>query len=228
MARNLEPYRGFHVFMRALETLQRLHPTVHAVIVGGDEVSYGRAPKDAPNWRVMMLREVKLDASRWPVDWAWSGCRAHLGLVPAPSWLDSDSLHAHLMGRPVANTHDRHSAAARYRDLVDTAQAADAHFWQDALHGQIYLGDEQFAQTMQARAEPQRLEARTIPRAQRTRLTVCDWAMCLACCGGDRAQALHWGYTDGGMTMTELSRQSGISLSHVSRLIARVEKGAGG
>ncbi len=64
VARNLEPYRGFHVFMRALEQLQRQHLTVHAVIVGGDEVSYGRAPKDAPNWREKMLREVKLDATR--------------------------------------------------------------------------------------------------------------------------------------------------------------------
>jgi glycosyltransferase involved in cell wall biosynthesis len=64
VARNLEPYRGFHVFMRALEKLQRQHPTVHTVIVGGDEVSYGRAPRDAPNWREKMLREVKLDATR--------------------------------------------------------------------------------------------------------------------------------------------------------------------
>jgi putative transposase len=163
-----------------------------------------------------------------PVDWHWSSCRAHLGLVPTPAWQDSDGLHAHLIGRPVANGHDRQRAMARYRDLVGTAQATDAHFWQDALHGQIYLGDEQFAQTMQARAEPQRLQARTIPRAQRTRLTVCDWAECLARCGGDRAQALHWGYTAGGMTMTELARQSGFSLSHVSRLIARVETAAGG
>jgi hypothetical protein len=50
--------------MRALEKLQRQHPTVHAVIVGGDEVSYGRAPRDAPNWREKMLREVKLDGAR--------------------------------------------------------------------------------------------------------------------------------------------------------------------
>ena len=159
-----------------------------------------------------------------PVDWAWSSCRAHLGLVPTPAWLDSDGLHAHLIGRPLANRRDRQRAVARYRDLVSTAQAADAHFWQDAPHGQIYLGDEQFAHDMQARAEPRRLQARTIPRAQRTRPTACDWPECLARCGGDRARALHWGYTAGGMTMTELSRQTGISLSHVSRLIARAEK----
>jgi glycosyltransferase involved in cell wall biosynthesis len=49
VARNLEPYRGFHIFMRALERIQKQHKTCHALIVGGDDVSYGRRPNDAPN-----------------------------------------------------------------------------------------------------------------------------------------------------------------------------------
>jgi glycosyltransferase involved in cell wall biosynthesis len=64
VARNLEPYRGFHIFMRALEKLQRQHKTVHTVIVGGDDVSYGQQPKGAANWREKMLGEVKLDPTR--------------------------------------------------------------------------------------------------------------------------------------------------------------------
>lgn len=64
VARNLEPYRGFHVFMRALQQIQQRHPTAQTVIVGGDEVSYGRRPSDAPNWREKMQREVRLDATR--------------------------------------------------------------------------------------------------------------------------------------------------------------------
>ncbi len=64
VARNLEPYRGFHVFMRALEKIQKEHKTCHAVIVGGDDVSYGSKPKDAPNWREKMLSEVSLDPTR--------------------------------------------------------------------------------------------------------------------------------------------------------------------
>jgi glycosyltransferase involved in cell wall biosynthesis len=64
VARNLEPYRGFHVFMRALERIQKEHPTCHAVIVGGDDVSYGKRPTAAPSWREKMLREVKLDPLR--------------------------------------------------------------------------------------------------------------------------------------------------------------------
>lgn len=64
VARNLEPYRGFHIFMRALERIQAQHKTCHAVIVGGDDVSYGRRPIAALNWREKMLREVKLDPTR--------------------------------------------------------------------------------------------------------------------------------------------------------------------
>ncbi len=63
VARNLEPYRGFHVFMRCLPALLAAHPTCQVLIVGGDEVSYGRAPKNAKSWREALLREVNIDTS---------------------------------------------------------------------------------------------------------------------------------------------------------------------
>jgi len=66
VARNLEPYRGFHQFMRALPDIQKEHKTAHTVIVGGDGVSYGRKPEGAKHWRAKMLREVgaRLDPAR--------------------------------------------------------------------------------------------------------------------------------------------------------------------
>lgn len=68
VARNLEPYRGFHSFMRALPQIQQRHQTCHTVIVGGDDVSYGGRPKDPKykNWREKMLAEVgaRLDPTR--------------------------------------------------------------------------------------------------------------------------------------------------------------------
>ena len=36
----------------------------HALIVGGDDVSYGQRPKDARHWREKMQREVTLDPAR--------------------------------------------------------------------------------------------------------------------------------------------------------------------
>ena len=64
--RNLEPYRGFHSFMRALPEIQRRHPDAEIVIVGGDEVSYGSKPSDEryPTWREAMSAEVRLDPAR--------------------------------------------------------------------------------------------------------------------------------------------------------------------
>ncbi len=58
VSRNLEPYRGFHSFMRALPAVLRQHPRAQVLILGGDEVSYGSRPKDAANWREKLLREL--------------------------------------------------------------------------------------------------------------------------------------------------------------------------
>jgi glycosyltransferase involved in cell wall biosynthesis len=64
--RNLEPYRGYHIFMRALPAVLKARPGAQVVIVGGDEVSYGAAPKGEKGWKDVFLNEVKdrLDLSR--------------------------------------------------------------------------------------------------------------------------------------------------------------------
>ncbi len=66
VARNLEPYRGFHVFMRALPQVLRRCPRAHVVIVGGDGVSYGAPPPPRSTFRDMMLQELgaQLDLDR--------------------------------------------------------------------------------------------------------------------------------------------------------------------
>jgi glycosyltransferase involved in cell wall biosynthesis len=78
-ARNLEPYRGFHVMMRMLPKLQARHPTVRTLIVGGNGVSYGRPPTRGSTWRQQMLAEVgnRLDLSRIHF----------LGRMPYPQYL---------------------------------------------------------------------------------------------------------------------------------------------
>lgn len=66
VARNLEPYRGFHMFMRSLPQLMRERPKAQIHIVGGDGVSYGNGPVAHGNWREFMLAELEgsLDLSR--------------------------------------------------------------------------------------------------------------------------------------------------------------------
>jgi glycosyltransferase involved in cell wall biosynthesis len=63
--RNLEPYRGYHVFMRALPRLFQLRPQARVVIVGGEGCSYG-SPPPRGNWRDLFLAEVRerIDLSR--------------------------------------------------------------------------------------------------------------------------------------------------------------------
>jgi glycosyltransferase involved in cell wall biosynthesis len=58
VARNLEPYRGFHIFMRALPLLLQERPDLQIAIVGGDGVSYGRSSERFANWRDAMLAEL--------------------------------------------------------------------------------------------------------------------------------------------------------------------------
>jgi glycosyltransferase involved in cell wall biosynthesis len=64
--RNLEPYRGFHVFMRALPELMARHPRTRVVVVGENGVSYGSPPRTHKTWREAMLAEVgsRLDMDR--------------------------------------------------------------------------------------------------------------------------------------------------------------------
>ena len=64
VSRNLEPYRGFHVFMRCLPELLSRCPNAQVVIVGGDSVSYGRKPEHFDSWRQALLSEVSLPEGR--------------------------------------------------------------------------------------------------------------------------------------------------------------------
>lgn len=59
VARQLEPYRGYHIFMRSLPQLMRQRPNARVVIVGGDGVSYGSAPPQGKSWKQIFLDEVK-------------------------------------------------------------------------------------------------------------------------------------------------------------------------
>lgn len=64
-ARRLEPGRGFHVFVRALQRLQRAQPDCHAVIVGVDDgASMAVDTQHSEGWRQRLLREVALDPER--------------------------------------------------------------------------------------------------------------------------------------------------------------------
>ncbi len=64
VARNLEPYRGFHIMMRAIELICQRRLKTQFLIIGGDEVSYGRKLEKDDTWRKRMLKEISIDESR--------------------------------------------------------------------------------------------------------------------------------------------------------------------
>lgn len=66
--RNLEPYRGYHVFMRALPEILRCRPNARVLIVGGDDVSYGARPENGQKWKDIFAAEVRPQIPE--ADWA--------------------------------------------------------------------------------------------------------------------------------------------------------------
>ena len=56
--RNIEPYRGAHIFLRALPAVLAARPRLQVVVVGGDGVSYGTAPPGGGGWRQHLLAQI--------------------------------------------------------------------------------------------------------------------------------------------------------------------------
>jgi glycosyltransferase involved in cell wall biosynthesis len=65
-ARNLEPVRGYHIFMRALPKIMAERPGAEIIIVGGHGTSYGARPKHGESWKSIFLKEIsaKVDMER--------------------------------------------------------------------------------------------------------------------------------------------------------------------
>jgi REP element-mobilizing transposase RayT len=158
-----------------------------------------------------------------PGDWDWSSYRAHVGRADVPPWLDTPALHAQLLGGLPQDADDSTRAARLYEALA--AEAPGASIWQGGLTAQIFLGDARFAARMQALASAGQTQAADIPRAQR--LPGLSLSQCLERCGGQRAQALRMAHVEGGVSMSSLAREIGLSVSRVSRLIAAAEAAAG-
>ncbi|KQV61022.1 hypothetical protein ASC95_06290 [Pelomonas sp. Root1217] len=162
--------------------------------------------------RYVDLSPVRLRLARGAADWAGSSFRALAAMEVAPEWLDVDGLHSHLLGRPAATPAQHRLAGERYARLV--ASEPGLQLWPGRLREQIFLGDADFAARMRAAAAAPRRAART------------SWAEWLKRAGGIREQALWLAHAEGGVAMTELAGQLGLSVSRISRLIAAAERAA--
>ena len=66
VARNIEPLRGYHIFMRTLPRILRERPRAQVVVIGGDQTYYGAPPPRGKTWKSIFFDEVAgaIDTSR--------------------------------------------------------------------------------------------------------------------------------------------------------------------
>ena len=66
VARNFEPVRGFHIFIRALPRILAAHPRAQIVFVGGDGNAYGASPPPGQSWKTLFFNEIadRVDKTR--------------------------------------------------------------------------------------------------------------------------------------------------------------------
>jgi putative transposase len=181
--------------------------------------------------RYVDLNPVRAKLVRSPDDWRWSSYRALARSradgadrsAGAPPWLDTHQIWGFMLQRPVADAADARRAARSYAQWV--AQGAGVRLWDEALRGQIFLGDEAFAERMKARATPQRRAAKAVPRAQRESGRSAAKPLA-AYFGGRRPRdaSIRLAYVRGHHTMTEIAAHLGLSVSRVSRVIQMQEE----
>ncbi len=204
------------------QTFNRRHGAVGHVFQG----RFKAILVDRENYLLELCRYVELNPVRAgmvgaPADWPWSSYLAHAGIRDSPEWLDTVGLHGHLLGRPAQGAADHRVAAKRYVALV--ASAPDLQVWSLGLRQQIFLGDEEFVERMQALMVANRQHDKDIPKPQRlpTDKPLQEWLAQAR----SREEGLYLAHTQGGLSMTRIAATMRLSVSRVSRLIASHERG---
>ena len=92
--RNLEPLRGYHIFMRALPELLRRRPRARVLLVGGNDVSYGLRPESGRSWTEIFAAEVRPRIS--DADWSRVHFLGHIAYQHFTTLLQLSKVHVYL------------------------------------------------------------------------------------------------------------------------------------
>lgn len=161
--------------------------------------------------RYVVLNPVRAGMVKKPADWMWSSYRESVGLEPAVPWLAVDRLLVRFAER-------RSLAQQRYAQfVVEGIKAASP--WSN-LKGQVYLGNEQFVQRMQAHIQLSADDVQ-IPIAQRRPPppTMSD----IEKRAHDRNAAIREAHATGAYSYQQIAEHFGLHFTTVGRIV-RVSK----
>ena len=157
--------------------------------------------------RYVVLNPVRAGIVKAPADWTWSSYRASMGLEPSPPWLAIDGLLACFAKK-------RSLAQQRYAQFVTEGIQVDSP-WTN-LKGQVFLGDEQFVNRMQAHIQSGRDDVQ-IPLAQRRPkpppLAEIEKR------SPDRDAAIIAAYATGGYSYQQIAEYFGVHFTTVGRIV---------
>lgn len=160
--------------------------------------------------RYVVLNPVRAGVVRKPDKWAWSSYRACMGLAPAQPFLAVDGLLAQFAKR-------RAVAQARYAKFVAEGIKAPSP-WRE-LKGQVFLGDEQFVEHMQARLDKNQRRDVQIPIAHRRppapTLTQIEHS------APDRNAAIVHAHATGAYSYQQIAEHFGIHFTTVGKVVRR-------
>ena len=176
VSRNLEPYRGFHTFMRALPKLMAAVPDAQVLVVGGDGVSYGRPPADGVPFRKRFLDEIagRIDPARLHF----------LGTVPYPTFvrvLQVSAAHTYLT-YPFVLSWSMVEAMAAGCLLVGSSTGPVEELVRDGVNGRLvdFFDSDALADALAAALRDPAAHAGMRANARRTAVEGYDLAACLA------------------------------------------------
>jgi REP element-mobilizing transposase RayT len=156
--------------------------------------------------RYVVLNPVLAGMVQLPDMWPWSSYRAMMGEAPAPKWLAVDALLSQFAT-------NRKKARKRYRHFVLDGEGQ--RLWEE-VRQQIFLGNDQFVKTMQARAQVEG-DTLSIPQAQ-CRAPARSLAD-IAASHDERNSAIKAAHATGAYSYREIAEHFGVHLSTVGRIV---------
>ena len=162
--------------------------------------------------RYVVLNPVRAGLVRAPEGYVWSSYRATAGLAARPPWLWTDWVLGQFGRR-------RRDAATRYREFVREGLGGASPWSQ--LHGQMMLGTDHFAHSMQRHLSG-KADLSEVPKRQRFAHRPSLAALFATATGArQRDKAIRGAHIEHGYTLIEIGRHLGLHYTTISKAVAR-------